>query len=86
MNKTVFVWGPQGCGKTRHADALARYFKVDRVIDDFNWIADSAPLFNCLVLTHEPPPPELADYRRVLSFDQAMTLAGLRNLHGHVAP
>jgi len=77
MKKTVIVHGPQGCGKTFHSDDLARFFRVDRVIDDFFW-SDPIPLLNCLVLTHEPPPAPLVDDHRVLSFDQAMTLAGLK--------
>lgn len=31
----VVVYGPQGCGKTRHAKALAAHFGVERVIDDW---------------------------------------------------
>lgn len=83
MNKTVFIYGPQGCGKTRHADDLARFFRVDRVIDGFDW-DQPVPLLNCLVLTHDTPPVELDFARRVLSFDQAMTLAGLK--HSHMPP
>lgn len=77
MKKTVIVHGPQGCGKTFHSDNLARFFRVDRIVDEFNW-TDPIPLLNCLALTNEPPPALLADDLRVLSFDQAMTLAGLK--------
>lgn len=32
----VIVYGPQGCGKTRHAEALATHFGACRVIDEWN--------------------------------------------------
>ena len=33
--RAVIVCGPQGCGKTRHAAALAAHFGVDRIIDEW---------------------------------------------------
>lgn len=33
--KSVIVYGPQGCGKTRHAEALAAHFGVGRVVDEW---------------------------------------------------
>ena len=29
----VWVYGPQGCGKTRHAQALAEYFGLSRIVE-----------------------------------------------------
>lgn len=36
MNNAVVIHGPQGCGKTRHAAALAAHFGDARVVDDWN--------------------------------------------------
>lgn len=47
----VIVYGPQGCGKTRHAAELAAHFGVCRIIDD--WMpgdpVESAALHLCQV-------------------------------------
>lgn len=32
---SVLVYGPQGCGKTRHSEALAAHFGVGKVVDDW---------------------------------------------------
>lgn len=69
---SVIVYGPQGCGKTRHADALRKHFELDKIYDQ-----DCAPVTSFhdlpksghLILTHERPP---ATCRRAMSFDAAM--------------
>lgn len=33
---TVVIHGPQGCCKTRHAQALANAFRCDRIVDDWD--------------------------------------------------
>ena len=38
MSNTVLIHGPQGCGKTRNAQALAEHFGCSKVVDD--WQAD----------------------------------------------
>lgn len=35
MNKSVIVYGPQGCGKTRWADRIAKNFGLDVIVDDW---------------------------------------------------
>jgi Mg-chelatase subunit ChlI len=35
LTDAVIVHGPQGCGKTRHAEALAAHFGVGRVVDEW---------------------------------------------------
>lgn len=32
---SVIVYGPQGCGKTRHSEALAAHYGVSKVVDDW---------------------------------------------------
>lgn len=32
----VIVYGPQGCGKTCHKEALARHFGANLIIDEWN--------------------------------------------------
>jgi hypothetical protein len=85
MTRSIVIHGPQGCGKTKHADALARHFKLDLWIDGYSW-SHEFPQNNCLVLTHEEPPLHLAQNPRVISFDQAMTLAGLKKSTPAPAP
>jgi len=36
MNKSVIVYGPQGCGKTRHAERIRKHFGLDSIVDDFD--------------------------------------------------
>lgn len=69
--RTTIVHGPQSCGKTRHAEALARHFGCDRVVDD--WDGFSPIPAGALVLTNLSEfrhPPE-AD---VLPFGEAVCL------------
>jgi len=33
MAKTVIVYGPAGCGKTRNSEVLRHYFDCDGVVD-----------------------------------------------------
>lgn len=35
--KTVIVYGPQGCGKTRYGKALMAKFGCIGIFDDFGW-------------------------------------------------
>lgn len=83
---SIIIYGPQGCGKTRHAEALRRFFKMDEVCDDE---MDPYPLTlvqqaefkagKVLFLTNIEPRSKdydtrYGDYdnRRVYSFEQAM--------------
>lgn len=72
---TVIIHGPQSCGKTRHAAALAAYFGCSEVVD--NWCGarfneGALLLINAVVL-----PAAVIDDARVLSFAEAMRLTGL---------
>lgn len=34
MNQSIFVYGPAGCGKTHHSEALRKHFGLGTVVDD----------------------------------------------------
>ena len=73
--RTVVVYGPHACGKTRNAEALRKGFGLDRVIDDWNG-RDQVPMRGALVLTNctDPDPPLYADH---FTFAAAMQHLGL---------
>lgn len=50
---SVIVYGPKGCGKTRNAQALARAYGCESVVDD--WLCGNAVSFNALHLTYDDP-------------------------------
>lgn len=51
QSKAVIIRGPQGCGKTRNAEALAKHFGKTLIIDDWK---DGEPLpDNALCLTQD---------------------------------
>lgn len=51
MNRSLIVYGPPGCGKTEHAQALCEHFELDRVIDNWNG-RDPYPTHGAPVLTN----------------------------------
>lgn len=65
--KTVIVYGPQGCGKSQHADLLLAMFGCSLLVD--GWDGESSLQDGSLALTNvEPPYAVQAD--RVLSFSE----------------
>lgn len=67
MNKSVIVYGPQRCGKTRAAQRIAKHFGLSRIVDD--WDGRERPqLTGTLYLTNQVP-PEFHHGRRVYAFD-----------------
>lgn len=72
--KSIVVYGPQGCGKTRNASAIAKAFGLREIVDD--WSPRSAVLKRqsegTLFLTSEPLRPNEFG-QRVYSFDEAMS-------------
>lgn len=69
--KSWLVYGPQGCGKTTNAQAIAAALGLTEVVDD--WLpGDPVPTTKALVLSTEGPCTPFT--RRVLRYDQAMTL------------
>lgn len=71
--KSWLVYGPEGCGKTRDSQAIADALGLTEIVD--NWQpGDPAPITKALVLTNHLGPDFPPFYRRVLSYDQAMSL------------
>lgn len=54
--KTTFLYGPQGTGKTVHAEAIRQSLGLDRVIDQEWRHGDRFPPTGALVITNEQPP------------------------------
>lgn len=70
--KSWLVHGPQACGKTRNARAIADALGLPEILDDWQ-PGMPVPTTKTLVLTNaEGPFPPFT--RRVLSFEQAMSL------------
>jgi MoxR-like ATPase len=67
---TLVVYGPQGCGKTQNAVALAKHFGLNMIYDK-HYFGDPLPLMNVLALSNDTPPAELNGVR-CMSFDEAM--------------
>ena len=36
--KSVIVHGPQGCGKTRNAEALKKHFRLSHIVEEFEML------------------------------------------------
>lgn len=78
MSNTVVIHGPQGCGKTRNAQALAAHFGCTRIIDD--WNGRDRVEEGSLVLTNIDAfdmKALLPVGRRFVPFSKAMAEAGL---------
>ncbi len=70
--KSWLVYGPEGCGKTNNARAIAKALGLTDILDDWQ-PGMPVPTTKTLVLTNaEGPFPPFT--RRVLSFEQAMSL------------
>jgi Holliday junction resolvasome RuvABC ATP-dependent DNA helicase subunit len=65
----VVIYGPQGCGKTTHAAALARHYGKDRIVDD--WVPGRPAPADTLALTN-------ACHIGAIHFLDAATAAGIR--------
>ncbi|MDR6713505.1 adenylate kinase family enzyme [Pseudomonas hunanensis] len=74
--RSCVVHGPSGCGKTTNAQLIAKALGLSQIQD--NWDAGApVPQLNTLVLTNADNPAwYLNDGIQVMTFDQAMQLAG----------
>lgn len=76
MTTSVLVHGPQGCGKTLHAPAIAkalglkRIYELDDVSNDRRALND-IKRGDCLVLSHFVPPMHMR-HLKVMGFSEAM--------------
>lgn len=76
MKRSVVVYGPQACGKTRNAEAMRQAFGLDVIVDDWTW-RDPLPDFGALILTSDESVFHTIQRVRVVTFDAAMCEAGL---------
>lgn len=75
---TVIIHGPQSCGKTKHAAALAAHFGCSEVVD--NWCGARCTKGALLLTNAEVLVAAVIDDARVLSFAEAMRLTGLSTI------
>lgn len=72
MRPSVIIVGPQGCGKTRNAPALAKAYGLERWGDAEELAREGQlPRHGCLILASEKP-REASRWHRVVSFSDAM--------------
>jgi adenylate kinase family enzyme len=83
--KSVVVYGPQGCGKTQHADRLQKHFGLHSVHEDFESLQRSSiQATGTLYISNTDPLESEEGLRivqshglRVWSFRDAMRDAGV---------
>jgi hypothetical protein len=75
MTQSLIVYGPQGCGKTRNAEALREGYGLDRVIEDWDPNRHPYTAQGILYLCVERPRWARESNQRCLDFLSAM--AGL---------
>ncbi len=69
--RSVIVYGPHMCGKTRNAERLRKGFGMDRVIDGWH-VGLAVPQRGALVLTNDPASMAAHDPFEFVTFDDAM--------------
>lgn len=69
-DEAVMIHGPQGCGKTRHAAALAKHYGKVFVLDYDSRIQPESYPADAIVFANVELPGSIA-------FDDAMSAAGL---------
>ncbi|AVO56177.1 hypothetical protein C7A17_00135 [Ectopseudomonas mendocina] len=75
--------GPEGCGKTKNAQAIAAALGLTEIVDDWQ-PGQPVPATKALVLTnHEGPHQPFT--RRILTFAQAMQLVARHAQRGNAA-
>lgn len=85
MNRSVIVFGPQGCGKGLAAQQIARAFGLGDVIDEWHPGAE-VPELGTLILANEDPQGD-AGAATVMRFEEALKAAGIERFpDGRVAP
>ena len=74
--KSVLITGPEGCGKTLHAEALRQHFGCVGIVDD--WAPKDGIVEGSLLLTRMkpggPPLPYTSDAMDAYEFNHAMRL------------
>ncbi len=49
---TIIIYGPQGCGKTRNAQVIAKHFKLSKIVEGWNGVDELED--GTLALTNVP--------------------------------
>jgi len=70
MSRSIVIYGPHACGKTRNAQRLREYFQLQDVLDDWDGHTLYPPQ-NTLVLTSNPD-AVATSATRVMRFGAAM--------------
>lgn len=80
---SIIIYGPQGCGKTKNAEKLRRFFGMDEIVDDegdpYPLTTDQVEEFKAgKILFLTPIDPKMNEYsthsRRVISFKTAIQM------------
>ena len=82
-NKPLIIYGPEGCGKTRYAQVLARHFGKGIIIDGLSRYDAEETTLNALYLTNEDLSD--SDDSRAIPFHVAAKAAGIK-LSDHSTP
>ena len=69
LHKSVVIFGAQGVGKTKNAEAFRKHFKMDKVVDDWD-TSKPAEKFGVLYLTNDDL--TASKTRRIYSFANAI--------------
>lgn len=72
--RSVVIYGPMECGKTRYAKALAKFYGLTEIVDE--WDGQPFPTYGALVLTNNRSRAESVASHAV-AFSIAMIAAGL---------
>jgi SpoVK/Ycf46/Vps4 family AAA+-type ATPase len=72
----VIVHGPQGTGKTTHAEALRQHYKCSRIVDGWCEESRAALRQGDLALTNQSPPFDVSG-ATVVDIETAKHEAGL---------
>jgi hypothetical protein len=72
-NRTVIVYGPAACGKTRNAERLRAHFDMERVVEEG---CGFKPIGDLVLLSFRPPIHCFREYR-VFTFAAACQMAGI---------
>ena len=80
--QTVIIYGPQGCGKTRHMKDFCELYGCAAWIDD--WLPCEPLVPGALHLTFEVPSGLPAGDVQIISFDEAMKALGEKIVVRHL--
>jgi hypothetical protein len=76
MIRSLIVYGPAGCGKTRNAKLIMEYFGLSRIVDEGVCRITEIDCYGSLYLMQTPPPLAKRNGARSRSFDQIKDVIG----------